>query len=1034
MKKILQIPKVLFGFLLVVLFGSTTLQAQSVLVTSPNGGESWLGGSTLAITWTYTNVDNISIEFSKDNGLTWTTLTSSIPASTLSYTWTVPAVGSNLCKVRIKSLTQNSQDDSNTSFTIPEPTVALAYPVGGESFGTETGQYIEWSTTGVTTVMVQYSTNNAVTWTDIGTFPAGNNYCNWITPSTANTQTKIRVYNIESAINQATSPVPFSITAMPTSAPEKYYGGSNDGYKMASSLLDSLSVVTPNGGESYFPNNAVNINWSFRNIDAVKIEYSTNNGSSWNVIAASVVADLQTYSWTIPNSPSSLCLIKVSDLGSSLSDISNASFAINSASVSLTYPNGGESFGEGIGQYIEWTSSSVATVLLEYSIDNGSTWTSIGTASATNNYANWVPPAGANSQCLIRVSDSTTPSESDTSNATFATTTLPVADAAKYFGGANDGYSMVNNIQPNITITSPNGGESWAAYSTRTITWSYTNVDNVSIEFSIDNGTSWTTLVASIPASQLSYSWTVPGTPSNYCSFRIKDIASSVSDINDAAFAIPNDLWVQIKYPNGGENFGVGTGQYIEWDYNNIQTLKLEYSIDNGTNWSLIGTVNAADIYANWVAPSDLSNQILLRASDVNNAIFNDVSDLVFSNYALPTTASEKYFGGSNDGYSMFSVIVVPSINNPPTISSFFPTSICISETQSITITGTDLDTVTSVLFSGVTGMNVLGTITSQSATSLLVTIPVNIVDGVIRLISSLGSIESTSIITVLPQTTPTFTSITSTCSGATLTALPTTSNNGITGTWSPVLNNNETTTYTFTPDAGQCAVATTQTIIITTPLITSEISFVAPPATVAALPNVTIGIQVWTSKNLDVSTYSDGTPIPQVTDPIAWAALTTGAWCYYNNDPANGEVYGKLYNWYAVAGIYDEASKTFESQRKNLAPAGYHVPTDPELHTLSLFLGGDSSVGGKLKETGTLHWQSPNTGATNSTGFTGLPGGCRNFDGVFGDIGFNGFWWITLEYSSTAAQGRFLNYNYSNLNGSLGDKGRGFSVRCLRD
>ena len=689
MKKLLQIPKLIFGFLLVVLFGCTTLQAQSVLVTSPNGGESWSGGSTHAITWTYSNVDNISIEFSKDNGLTWTTLTSSIPASTLSYSWTVPAVGSNLCKVRIKSLTQNSQDDSNTTFTIPEPTVALAYPIGGETFGVGTGQYIEWSTTGVTTVMVQYSTNNAATWNDIGTFPAGNNYCNWEAPTTANTQTKIRVYNVESVINQATSPAPFSITAMPTSAPEKYYGGSNDGYKMASSFLDSLSVVTPNGGESYYPNNAVNITWSFRNIDAVKIEYSTNNGSSWNVIAASVVADLQTYSWTIPNSPTSQCLIKVSDLGSSLSDISNATFAINSASVTLTYPNGGESFGEGTGQYIEWTSSSVATVLLEYSADNGTTWNSIGTSTATNNYANWVPPAGANSQCLIRVSDSSTPSVSDTSNATFAISTLPVADVAKYFGGANDGYSMVNNIQPNITITSPNGGESWAAYSTRTITWSYTNVDNVSIEFSIDNGTSWTTLVASIPASQLSYSWTVPGTPSNYCSFRIKDIASSVSDINDAVFVIPNDLWVQIKYPNGGETFGVGTGQYIEWDYNNIQTIKLEYSTDNGANWLVIGTVNAADKYANWISPSYISNQILLRAYDVNNALFNDVSDLVFSTYALPTTASEKYFGGSNDGYSMFSVIVVPCINNP-TIDLGSDVTACGTSTTLTAPTGYD--------------------------------------------------------------------------------------------------------------------------------------------------------------------------------------------------------------------------------------------------------------------------------------------------------------------------------------------------------
>jgi uncharacterized protein (TIGR02145 family) len=632
-----------------------------------------------------------------------------------------------------------------------------------------------------------------------------------------------------------------------------------------------------------------------------------------------------------------------------------------------------------------------------------------------------VPPAGANSQCLIRVSDSTTPSVSDTSNATFVTSTLPVADAAKYFGGANDGYSMVNNIQPNITITSPNGGESWAAYSTRTITWSYTNVDNVSIELSIDNGTSWTTLVASIPASQLSYSWTVPGTPSNYCSFRIKDIASSVSDINDAVFVIPNDLWVQIKYPNGGENFGAGTGQYIEWDYNNIQTLKLEYSLDNGANWLVIGTVNAANKYANWVVPSDLSNQLLLRASDVNNAIFSDVSDLAFSTYALPTTASEKYFGGSNDGYSMFSVIVVPSINYPPTISSFSPTSICRLQTQFITIIGTDLDTVTSVLFSGANGINVLGTITAQLATLLEVTVPLSVVNGVIRLLSPLGTVDSVSNLTINTITSPIFQPIAPICSGSSINPLPTTSNNGITGTWSPEINNTQTTTYIFTPNAGQCAGNTMQTIMINAPKVTSPISFSAPPVTAATLPSVTIGTQVWTNKNLDVSTYRDGTPIPEVTDPTAWANLTTGAWCYYNNDPINGAIYGKLYNWYAV------------NDPRGLAPLGWHVPSDAEWTTLTDYLGGASVAGGKMKETGNSHWNGPNLDATNSSGFNGLPGGSRYSYSIFGVIGNDGYWWSSTDLGEKTWS-RYL----ANFFGTAGKydyfKAGGFSVRLIKD
>jgi uncharacterized protein (TIGR02145 family) len=181
------------------------------------------------------------------------------------------------------------------------------------------------------------------------------------------------------------------------------------------------------------------------------------------------------------------------------------------------------------------------------------------------------------------------------------------------------------------------------------------------------------------------------------------------------------------------------------------------------------------------------------------------------------------------------------------------------------------------------------------------------------------------------------------------------------------------------------------------------------------------------------VTTYSDGTAIPQVTDPTTWAALTTGAWCYYNNVSANGTTYGKLYNWYAVAGIWNEASKTDATLRKKLAPTGWHVPTDAEWTTLTTFLGGETVAGGKMKAT-TL-WNSPNTVATNISGFTGLPGGYRvYFDGTFSNVGVYGYWWSSSEANTTSAWNRNLNaysgYAYINYN----DKSYGFSVRCLRD
>ena len=194
------------------------------------------------------------------------------------------------------------------------------------------------------------------------------------------------------------------------------------------------------------------------------------------------------------------------------------------------------------------------------------------------------------------------------------------------------------------------------------------------------------------------------------------------------------------------------------------------------------------------------------------------------------------------------------------------------------------------------------------------------------------------------------------------------------------------------------------------------------------------IGQQTWMQQNLNVSRYTDGTPIPQVTDPSQWASLTTGAWCYYNNDPANGAVYGKLYNWYAVAGIYDAASAANPALRKKLAPTGWHIPSDDEWTILTTFLGGATIAGGKMKEMGTALWQSPNTAATNESGFSGLPAGYRGSSGSFSNIGYVGFWWSSSEGDTTSAWNRGLSYYDGGAGSSDGDKKYGFSLRCLRD
>ncbi len=179
----------------------------------------------------------------------------------------------------------------------------------------------------------------------------------------------------------------------------------------------------------------------------------------------------------------------------------------------------------------------------------------------------------------------------------------------------------------------------------------------------------------------------------------------------------------------------------------------------------------------------------------------------------------------------------------------------------------------------------------------------------------------------------------------------------------------------------------------------------------------VTIGSQVWTSKNLNVSTYRNGDVIPQVQDENAWETLTTGAWCYYDNDSSNGTQYGKLYNWYA---LHDP---------RGLAPNGYHIPTDAEWTKLSDYLGGESEAGTKMKSTS--GW-SNNGNGTNSSRFSGLPGGYR-YD-TFSLVSFGGYWWSSTESSTASAWSRVLNYFNSSINGTYGYKVYGFSVRCVRD
>jgi uncharacterized protein (TIGR02145 family) len=242
-----------------------------------------------------------------------------------------------------------------------------------------------------------------------------------------------------------------------------------------------------------------------------------------------------------------------------------------------------------------------------------------------------------------------------------------------------------------------------------------------------------------------------------------------------------------------------------------------------------------------------------------------------------------------------------------------------------------------------------------------------------------------------------------------------------------------------YTENVGVRVSATGDTLVIgNNSLIVPGISAANPPALYTmgsgvsdidgnTYTSIIINGQEWMQQNLAVTKYRNGDPIPTDLDNATWASTTSGAYAIYNNDLANNALYGKLYNWYAV------------DDGRGVCPTGWHVPTDLEWMHLEGSLGMSAAnqsatgwrgtnEGGSLKAT--TNWTPPNIGATNSIGFTALPGGWRGTNGSYASSGNSGYWRV----SSGAASSRMLNYNYAIMGRGNFSNQEGQSIRCLRD
>jgi len=184
----------------------------------------------------------------------------------------------------------------------------------------------------------------------------------------------------------------------------------------------------------------------------------------------------------------------------------------------------------------------------------------------------------------------------------------------------------------------------------------------------------------------------------------------------------------------------------------------------------------------------------------------------------------------------------------------------------------------------------------------------------------------------------------------------------------------------------------------------------------------ITIGSQTWMAENLKTTRYRNGDKIQSVLEPNDWANLKTGALCYSNNEISNKATYGTLYNYYAVVDF------------RNIAPVGWHIPTDAEWETLVSYLGGFDEAGAKLKEERLLHWKEPNSGANNTSGFNALPAGYRNVFGVFSAFNICAYWWSFTPQSENNALYYYVRYESKTVIKNALGKTNGFSIRCIKD
>ena len=389
---------------------------------------------------------------------------------------------------------------------------------------------------------------------------------------------------------------------------------SNNSFTINANVAN-ITIVQPNGGEVINGGVTYQVQWNASFTSGFyRVQFSNNNGASWTTLANNV-NNSGYINWMVPNQTQSNCLIRVIDvLDTTVFDQSDAVFSTSLSTPSITNvnPNGGEVFSVGNYTAITWNSALVYNVDILFSSDGGNTFSTIVANLNNINYYNWLVPNVVSNNCVIKVRAAGTNTLFDDSDAPFS----------------------IESGASSLTLIQPNGGENFLANTPNNIIkWTGSGIGNaIKLEYSINGGTAWNTIISSFASINNIYYWFAPNVASSQCLIKISSVSNpALTDVSDAFFSINSSTpTLTVNTPNGGEYLNQGFWYNISWTRNNVPLVNLSYSEDNGATWNpLLTAVNANSYY--WNVPAIASTQCLVKVEksgtgapvvDQSNALF----------------------------------------------------------------------------------------------------------------------------------------------------------------------------------------------------------------------------------------------------------------------------------------------------------------------------------------------------------------------------------------------------------------------------